>query len=285
MSSRMPTAVERWQALIDARANQMDAAYAQLGRTSADFWDRRARGFHRATRDTVTSDPLFLMLSDEVTAQTSVLDVGAGTGRFSLALAPHAKQIIAVEPNAAMLDYLRQDANARRLTNITLVQTTWQDAPTDLHADIVICSHVLYPIRAVVPFLEKLQAATRRTCSIYLRGTHIDALSAHLWQHFHGDERRLPPGYIHLLDVLYEMGIYANVRVVALPPGLRYPSLDVAVEESLEQLILPGDEQTRSELHHLLDPPRSTTSLVSHGVQAAVYITPTSFLPLAVLLR
>ncbi len=242
MSSRMPTAVERWQALIDARANQMDAAYAQLGRTSADFWDRRARGFHRATRDTVTSDPLFLMLSDEVTAQTSVLDVGAGTGRFSLALAPHAKQIIAVEPNAAMLDYLRQDANARRLTNITLVQTTWQDAPTDLHADIVICSHVLYPIRAVVPFLEKLQAATRRTCYIYLRGTHIDALSAHLWQHFHGDERRLPPGYIHLLDVLYEMGIYAN-----------YPSLDVAVEESLEQLILPGDEQTRGELHPLLD--------------------------------
>src|SRR6266567_1751781 len=233
MSSRMPTAVERWQALIDARANQMDAAYAQLGRTSADFWDRRARGFHRATRDTVMSDPLFLMLSDEVTAQTSVLDVGAGTGRFSLALAPHAKQIIAVEPNAAMLDYLRQDANARRLTNITLVQTTWQDAPTDLHADIVICSHVLYPIRAVVPFLEKLQAATRRTCYIYLRG----------------------------------------------------PSLDVAVEESLEQLILPGDEQTRSELHPLLEqwlierdgmlvPP------VEKVVSAIIYWT-----PLVVLLR
>ncbi len=251
--SRIPTAVERWQAIIDARANQMDAAYAQLGRTSADFWDRRARGFHRATRVSVTSDPLFLMLRDEVMPQTSVLDVGAGTGRFCLALAPQAKQIIAVEPNAAMLDYLRQDINARRLTNISLVQTTWQDTPTDLHADIVICSHVLYPIRAVVPFLEKLQAAARRTCYIYLRGTHIDALSAHLWQHFHGDERRLPPGYIHLLDVLYEMGIYANVRVVTLPPGLRYPSLDVAVEESLEQLILPNDEQTRGELRPLLE--------------------------------
>src|SRR5215469_280405 len=250
--SPMLTAVERWQAQIDARANQMDAAYAQLGRTSADFWDRRARGFRRATRDTVTSDPLFLVLRGEVTPQTSVLDVGAGTGRFSLALAPQAKQVIAVEPNAAMLDYLRHDADSLRLTNISLLQTTWQDAPGDLCADIVICSHVLYPIRAVVPFLEKLQAATRRTCYIYLRGTHIDALSAHLWQHFHGDERQLPPGYIHLLDVLYEMGLYANVRVVTLPPALRYPSLDVAVEESLEQLILPGDQQTRSELRTLL---------------------------------
>jgi len=278
--SRVPTAVERWQALIDARANQMDAAYAQLGRTSADFWDRRARGFHRVTRDTIASDPLFLILRDEVMPQTNVLDVGAGTGRFSLALAPQAKHIIAIEPNAAMLDYLRQDASARRLPNISIVQATWQDAPDDLHADIVICSHVLYPIRDVVPFVEKLQAATRRTCYIYLRGTHLDALSAHLWQHFHGDERCLPPGYIHLLDVLYEMGIYANVQVVTLPPGLRYPSLDVAVEESLEQLILPTDEQIRSQLRTLLEqwlierdsmlvPP------VEKVVSAIIYWTPT----------
>src|SRR6266700_3534818 len=124
--SRVPTAVERWQALIDARANQMDAAYAQLGRTSADFWDRRARGFHRVTRDTIASDPLFLILRDEVMPQTNVLDVGAGTGRFSLALAPQAKHIIAIEPNAAMLDYLRQDASARRLPNISIVQATWR---------------------------------------------------------------------------------------------------------------------------------------------------------------
>src|SRR5712692_6193297 len=241
--SRMPTAVERWQAIIDARANQMDAAYAQLGRTSADFWDRRARGFHRATRDSVTSDPLFLMLRDEVTPQTSVLDVGAGTGRFSLALALQAKQIIAVEPNAAMLDYLRQDINARRLTNISLVQTTWQDAPTGLHADIVICSHVLYPIRDIVPFLEKLQAATRQACYIYMRATPIDALTAPFWKHFHGDERCMPPSYIHALDVLYEMGIYANVEIVHLPPSLRYPSVDVAVFEMMEQLILPDDEK------------------------------------------
>jgi hypothetical protein len=40
---------------------------------------------------------------------------------------------------------------------------------------------------------------------------------------------------------------------VKLPPSLRYPSLDVAVEELLEQLILPNDEQMRSELRKLLD--------------------------------
>lgn len=252
--SDIPAAVERWRALIDARAQQMDAAYARLGRSSADFWDRRARGFHRATKDTVASDPLFLMLRHEVTPQTSVLDVGAGTGRFAVALAPQAQYIIAVEPNSAMLDYLRRDASERGLTNISYIQTTWENAPDDLDADIVICSHVLYPIRDIVPFLAKLHAATRRVCYIYLRATSLDAVTGHLWQHFHGAERCFTPSYIHALDVLYEMGIYANVEVVALPHSLRYPSFDVAVEELLEQLILPNDEQTRSELRGLLEP-------------------------------
>jgi 2-polyprenyl-3-methyl-5-hydroxy-6-metoxy-1,4-benzoquinol methylase len=249
----MSTAVERWQAMIDARARQMDMAYARLGRTSVDFWDRRARGFHRATRDTVASDPLFLRLRDEVTPEMSVLDVGAGTGRFTLALAPLAQHTIAVEPNATMLDYLRRDAGEQGLTNISCIQTTWQDAPNDLHADIVICSHVLYPIRDIVPFLTKLQAATRGKCYIYMRVTQMDSLTAHLWQHFHGDERHLTPGCIHALDVLYEMGFYANLEVVTVSPSLRYPTIEVAVEELLEQLILPDDQHTRDELRSLAE--------------------------------
>lgn len=232
----------------------MDAAYARLGRTSADYWKRRAHGYHRSMKDRVTHDPFFLKLRDEVTPQTSVLDVGAGTGRFALALAPHVQHVVAVEPNTTMLDYLRQDASTQGMTNISYIPTTWQDAPTDLSADIVVCSHVLYPIQDIVSFLTKLHTATRRACYLYLRATPIDAVTSHLWRHFHGEERCFSPSYIHVLDVLYEMGIYANVESVKLPPSLRFPSLDVAVDELLEQLILPNDEQTRNELRGLLEP-------------------------------
>jgi len=151
-----------------------------------------------------------------------------------------------------MLGYLRQDASERGLSNISYLQATWQDAPNDLQANIVICSHVLYPIRDIVPFLAKLQAAALHGCYLYMFATHLDALLNDLWRHFHGDERQLPPAYIHVLDVLYEMGIYANVEIVKLPSSLRYHTLDVAVNELLERLILPGDEQTRDELRGLL---------------------------------
>lgn len=248
----METAVERWQAIIDARAHQMDAAYAELGSSSAGYWDRRARRYHDSTKDTVASDPFFNRLRSIITPQTSVLDVGAGSGRFALALAPLTRQVIAVEPNAAMLDYLRQDAVALNLTNVSYSHNTWQEAPADLQADIVICSHVLYPIRDIVPFLAKLQRAARQSCYIYMRATPIDVLMAHLWKHFHGDARCYSPSYIHALDVLFAMGIYANVEVVSVPASLRYPSLDVAVEELAELLIVPGGEKTRAELRGLI---------------------------------
>jgi SAM-dependent methyltransferase len=248
----MQTAVERWQEMLDARAAQMDAAYAQLGRTSADFWDRRARNYHRATRENVARDPLFLHLTRKVTSQNSVLDVGAGTGRFSLALAPLVQHVTAVEPNAVMLNYLRRDAAALGLSNISSEQTSWQDAPSDLRADIVLCSHVLYPIREIVPFLAKLQAATVEMCYIYMRAKSMDAVLNPLWKHFHGDDRQLEPGYVHALDVLYDMGIYANVEMVQLPSFFTFESLDQAEEQMIEQLILPDDARTRGTLRDLL---------------------------------
>jgi SAM-dependent methyltransferase len=248
----METAIERWQAIIDARAKQMDAAYAELGRTSADLWSRRARAYYRATKLSIDNSPFLLRLRREITPDVTILDVGAGTGRYALALAPTSKQVIVVEPNAAMLDFLRTDAQNQGITNITSYQTTWQDAPDDLKADMVICSHVLYPIRDIVPFLRKLQTSARHACYLYLYATHLEVLTSHLWKHLHGDERCYPPGYIHALDVLFAMGIYANVKIVKFPQSMRYPSLDVAVEELTEQLVLADDEKTRAELRDLL---------------------------------
>src|SRR5438270_10833292 len=125
----MENAVERWKIMLDLRAQQMDAAYARLGRTSADFWDRRARRFHSTTKDAVVHDPLLRRLQDVVTAHTSVLDVGAGTGRFLLALAPTAGHITAVASNAAMLGYLRKAADGEGIAQITIIERTWHDDP------------------------------------------------------------------------------------------------------------------------------------------------------------
>jgi len=48
------------------------------------------------------------------------------------------------------------------------------------------------------------------------------------------------------------MGMYSDVDIVRYAQHMRFPSLDVAVEEMLEQLIVPNTVQTRAELRELL---------------------------------
>ncbi len=249
---RIPGAVERWEAMIRARAAQMDAAYAELGRTSHDYWSRRAPAFHRATKDTAKRDPIFKRLRRVVDAESTMLDVGAGTGRFTVALAPVAKRVTAVEPNKHMGELLRAEVERRGLTNVELIGQEWQDTPSTVQADVVLCSHVLYPILDVQGFLAKLDAAARRACFVYMRTDHPDRFTSPLWEHFHGEPRRLSPTYIAALDVLVEMGIYADVEIVSHRPNWQWDSLEHATDEFLDMLILADTPEVRAELAELL---------------------------------
>lgn len=248
----IPNAVERWHALIRARAEQMDAAYAKLGRTSHDYWSRRASAFHKATKDTARRDPIFRRLRRAVSADSTVIDVGAGTGRFTLALAPLVRRVVAVEPSEGMRGLLEAQARRRKLSNVEVIGAEWEAAPGDLQGDVVLCAHVLYQILDIAGFLAKLDAATLGTCFVYMRADHPDRVSSPLWEHFHGEPRRLSPTYIAALDVLFEMGILADVEVVGHRPNWLWDSIDHAVDEFLDMLILPDTPDTRAELAGLL---------------------------------
>ncbi len=229
----------------------MDAAYAALGRTSADFWDRRARRFHLATRDRVLDDPFYRRARRFVGRRTSVLDVGAGTGRFSLALAPLAAEVTAVEPNASMVGYLKADAAAAGLSNLDAVQARWEDT-SGLRADVALCSHVLYPIEDGAGFLRRLDSAAQKVCLVYMRARHVDELSSPIWEEFHAQPRALPPTYIDAVNLLHELGILANVEMAQVRSSWSYDDLPSAVDEYLDQLIIRDTPDNRARLARLL---------------------------------
>src|SRR5579859_4458585 len=95
--------VQRWAQLVERRRAQMDAAYAVAGQSSGDYWGRRAKAYRQSLHERMDEDPFFLRVREATTAATSVLDVGAGTGRHTLALAPHVRTVTAVDPSPAML--------------------------------------------------------------------------------------------------------------------------------------------------------------------------------------
>ncbi|HYI15788.1 MAG TPA: class I SAM-dependent methyltransferase [Thermomicrobiales bacterium] len=67
------------------------------------------------------SDDLAVLQSMGLNANSVVVDLGAGTGSFALAVAPLCRRVIAVDVSPAMLDYIRAGASRQGISNLEVV--------------------------------------------------------------------------------------------------------------------------------------------------------------------
>ena len=135
------------------------------------------------------------------------LDVGAGGGRFSLAIARAVRRVIAVEPSASMravfaqtIAGFRDDAGGR-IENTELRAERWPPASPDAYAaDVAFISHVGYDIEAIGPFLDALEAAASRLCAAVLMDRPPPSSCSALWPVVHGEPQADLPGLMEFLS-------------------------------------------------------------------------------------
>ncbi|MHB8515278.1 MAG: class I SAM-dependent methyltransferase [Dehalococcoidia bacterium] len=244
--------VQRWAEIVERRRVQMEAAYAEAGLAGVDYWGRRAVAFRNATHARTEEDPFLVRVREAATPESTLLDVGAGTGRHTLALAEHVRRITAVDPSAAMLGLLREDLAAGKIENVTTVQAEWMAAKVDA-SDLVICSHVLYPIADVVPFVRKLESSARERVFVYLRADPL-ATDFGLWSAFHGVPLQSQPAHVDLFNVLAQIGIFADVEIVGMPFTWTFETREEAVQQVANSLCLRDDDSAaRAKLIPLLE--------------------------------
>jgi len=222
------------------------------GALGAAFWDSRAKRFaSRMTVDTAVADPLYRRLRRLTGGRSTVLDVGAGAGRFALALAPHVAAVTAVDASGAMLGICRRRARRLGLANVECVAGRWED--TDVApADVAFSSYVLPMVADAPRFLRKLDAAAGERALLYMGAFSLDAVLDPLWRHFHGRPRKPGPTYLDAVDVLRELGLAPGVEVVEVPSRARFASVAEAARDYREQLCLPDTADVRRELRGLL---------------------------------
>jgi SAM-dependent methyltransferase len=98
--------------------------------------------------DEAASEDLMILRSYGVGARSTVVDLGAGTGRFVATIAPHVGRVIAVDVSGPMLERLQQRVDAIDITGVVdivrcgLLRYEHQGAP----ADAVHCRNVLHQL-------------------------------------------------------------------------------------------------------------------------------------------
>lgn len=129
-------------------------------RNDRDYWDRHTRNYDRSMMFLGRPIPRMVELAAEaVTGLEHVLEVAAGTGIVTPALARGVKDVIATDYSAAMTETLEQRVRAAGITNVHCEQA-------DIYAlrfepatfDAVVAANVLH----LVPDLAGAIAALRR---------------------------------------------------------------------------------------------------------------------------
>lgn len=141
----------------------------------------------------------------------SVLDVGCGGGRASLAVAEAAGLLIGVDHQPGMLEVFAADCLARGIEHRTVLGPWPEVAGEAGRADVVVCHHVGYNTVDFAPFLSGLTAAASRGVVMELTARHPMAWLDPLWARFHDVHRGEPATAEDAVAVLEELDITPTV--------------------------------------------------------------------------
>ena len=237
MSSMYAGSVEAWRARVEAHHAQSEGVM-EASLREGDFWRNLAPMFRADPYR--TDDEVLNVLLEMVSEDATVLDVGGGAGRFAIPLAMKCRKATVVDPSPSMLEQLDEAVSEVEGISVAGVNADWEVAEID-GADLVLCSHVVYGVADIRPFVQKLHDHARRRVVMVSFVDSPQAGVAPLWEPVYGEERINLPALPELMNVLWEMGIYPNVRMLAPTGPHVFESVEAAIGEVSGRLFIGSD--------------------------------------------
>ncbi|MCY3602358.1 MAG: hypothetical protein OXH12_04685 [Chloroflexi bacterium] len=180
----------------------------------------------------------------------TVVDIGAGGGRYALPLALHCREVIAIEPSEGMRDVLAEGMAEHGIDNVRVVDSRW---PSDhpVQADVALISHVGYDIEDFGPFLDAMEAAANRLCIAVMLSEPPPSRANPFWEAVHGEPRVPLPALPEFLALQLGRGRLCEVSFV------EYDAIGFGDEEGIltflrQQLWIPEGGPEEAKLRAIL---------------------------------
>ena len=240
------SAIQTWGEMVRVEHAQSDR---MRGVRPTDHWTRDALNFkadpHRQ------GDPLVENLRLRINPGETLLDVGAGGGRLALPLALTCGSVTAVEPSPSMCSVLRETAQEHDIGNVSIVESGWLDAAVQ-PADVILCSHVVYVIEDIGPFVQKMNDHARRLVLNVVFQSPPQSQIYGLWEQVHGEKRHALPSLPQFLPVLAELGVRPEVFELEAQPPMGFSSFQDARESIARRLYVNPETPAMEQLDRAL---------------------------------
>ena len=237
---------------IDWRARWIDAQQVRLPiDDDSSNWDKRAESF--ANRKVSSYSRKFIEFLGLEAGETA-LDMGCGTGEIAIQHAKAGCDIIAADFSKGMLAYLRQGMadegigteRSGNLGSILPLEMSWTD-DWSTRGVTENCVDVAYASRSIIvndlgAALDKLCHVARKRCAITLTTDSSPSEDNRLLEAL---GRKAVSSYdmIYAYNILYQMGLRPEIRMIESDKRSTYETLDQAIESGLRHIKNPTPEE------------------------------------------
>lgn len=216
-----------------------------------DFWAQAVKRKTNGQTDPY-AERIFEQMTPEFVDANTVLEIGPGWGNYTFRLANCFSQVTCIDSSITMLDYLKSCFDERGNHRISYVHAKWEDIQQFDPHDVVIGINCFYR-------MLNIKQALRNMNNVALKRAVVGMTSGPIQPHYtlleekYGYHIKHPRrDYIDLLNILYELGIYAQCRIVPLERTYRYNSFDDLVAAQSKKVL--NNDVIRDHIEEALQP-------------------------------
>ncbi|RUL55575.1 MULTISPECIES: class I SAM-dependent methyltransferase [Lysinibacillus] len=178
--------------------------------------------------------PIYAKIRQHIPDNVTCLEIGPGWGNYTFPLREDVKKLTLVDGSESVLRYLQQYFMEDQA--VRFVHAKWEEAQLEPH-DIVVGVNCYYRIYEMNAALLKMNKLAKKRAIIGLTTGPIQPHYVILDQQF-GYEIKYPRrDYIEIVNMLYQLGIYADCEMLPLERTYRYNSYEALYEAQSKKIL------------------------------------------------
>jgi len=202
----------------------------RLNQSAERLFKKRGREvLQKGTSKNDKIDVEFCRMKRFINPDSSVLDIGAGTGRLAIPLAKMVKNVTVVEPARIFMMLLRENAERERIDNIEFVENLWTDFQPRKKYDLVYATWS--PSIRDPAALMKMHRSSCSYCALEMVASPYQDWDFYgqIYPMVMEEDFRSHGNYLNILTTLYEHEIYANLETWEFKDEIKYTGMKEAL--------------------------------------------------------
>lgn len=177
---------------------------------------------------------IYKKMKQLIPIDASCIEIGPGWGNYTFPLSKDVKSLTLVDGSESVLAYLQP--YIEREAPVQFVHSKWEEAQIEPH-DVVIGVNCFYRMYEMNEALKKMNALAKKRAIIGLTTGPIQPHYEILDKQFGYDIKYPRRDYIVIVNMLYQLGIYADCELLKLERIYRYETLEQLYQAQSKKIL------------------------------------------------